>query len=295
MGATLLDGKPVVEAIEAEVVREVGELRTRGVVPTLTVVLVGDDPSSKVYVASKEKACGRVGIKSTTIRLPASTSQQDLLTLLDDLNRHDGVHGILVQMPLPPAIDPAAVLRTIDPRKDVDGFTPENMGRLLLGFPYTVACTPAGIVRMLEYYEVPLEGADVVIVGRSNIVGKPLAALLMQKAAGMNCTVTVCHSGTKDVASHTREADVVVAAMGSPGFIKADMVRSGCTVIDVGMNRVKDPAAKRGYRLVGDVDFEGVAQKAAFLTPVPGGVGLLTVGMLLKSTLKTAGNFGCNR
>jgi methylenetetrahydrofolate dehydrogenase (NADP+)/methenyltetrahydrofolate cyclohydrolase len=295
MGATLLKGKPVAERIEAEVTEEAARLRAEGIVPSLTVVLVGDDPASGVYVRSKEKACGRVGIDSTTLRLPASLSQEDLLEVLDDLNRNKAVHGILVQLPLPPAIDPKEILCAIDPAKDVDGFTPDNMGRLLLGFPYTVACTPAGIVRLLEEYDVPLEGSDVVIVGRSNIVGKPLAALLVQKTGGMNCTITLCHSRTKDIPRYTREADVVVAAIGSPRFLKADMVRPGCTVVDVGINRVEDQAAKKGYRLVGDVDFDAVCEKAAFITPVPGGVGPLTVGMLLKNTLMVARCCGCKQ
>jgi methylenetetrahydrofolate dehydrogenase (NADP+)/methenyltetrahydrofolate cyclohydrolase len=293
MCARLLEGKPLAKQIETEVAEEAGALRAEGVIPNLTVVLVGDDPASKVYTSSKGKACERVGIDSTTLRLPASISQDALLKLIDELNRNRAIHGILVQLPLPPAIDPTAVLCAIDPLKDVDGFTPENMGRLLLGFPYTVACTPAGIVRLLDHYEVPLEGSDVVIVGRSNIVGKPLAALLIQKTKGRNCTVTTCHSRSKDIARYTREADVVVAAIGSPGFLKADMVRPGCTVVDVGINRVEDPSAKRGYRLVGDVDFEVVTEKAAFITPVPGGVGPLTVGMLLKNTLTVARCCGC--
>jgi methylenetetrahydrofolate dehydrogenase (NADP+)/methenyltetrahydrofolate cyclohydrolase len=288
MAAVLLEGKPLAAELEAEVAAEVAELRARGTTPNLTVVLVGEDPASSVYVGSKEKACKRVGIDSTTMRLPASVDQDALLRLLGELNRNPEVHGILVQMPLPPAIDTAEVLCTIDPVKDVDGFTPENMGRLLSGFPYTLPCTPAGIVRMLEYYDVPLEGSDVVIIGRSNIVGKPLAVLLVQKVEGMNCTVTLCHSRTKDIARYTREADVVVAAMGSPRFLTERMVRLGCVVVDVGMNRVKDPSAKKGYRLVGDVDFDGIAGKAAFITPVPGGVGPLTVAMLLKNTLKVA-------
>jgi methylenetetrahydrofolate dehydrogenase (NADP+)/methenyltetrahydrofolate cyclohydrolase len=293
MSATLLKGKPVAAKIEDEVAAEVAELKARGITPNLTVVLVGDDPASRVYVNSKEKACGRVGIDSTTLRLPASIGQKDLLKLLGQLNGNSAVHGILVQLPLPPAIDPTDVLCTIDPVKDVDGFTPENMGRLLSGFPYTVSCTPAGIVRMLEFYEVPLEGSDVVIIGRSSIVGKPLAALLVRKTEGMNCTVTLCHSKTKDIAGYTRRADVVVAAMGSPRFLKAEMVRSGSAVVDVGINRVEDSSAKKGYRLVGDVDFDAVSDKAAFITPVPGGVGPLTVAMLLKNTLKVAGCCGC--
>ncbi len=293
MTATLLEGKPVAEKIEAEVTEEAAGLRAEGVTPNLTVVLVGDDPASKVYVGSKEKACKRVGIDSTTLRLPASLSQGDLLRLIGDLNHNQAVHGILVQLPLPPEIDPNAVLCAVDPAKDVDGFAPENMGKLLLGFPYTVACTPAGIARMLDHYEVPLDGSNVVIIGRSNIVGKPLAALLVQKTKGRNCTVTICHSRTADIARHTRDADIVVAALGSPGFLRADMVRPGCTVVDVGINRVEDPAAKRGYRLVGDADFDTILKKAAFITPVPGGVGPLTVGMLLKNTLKVARCCGC--
>jgi methylenetetrahydrofolate dehydrogenase (NADP+)/methenyltetrahydrofolate cyclohydrolase len=293
MTATLLEGKPLAKEIEAEVIEEVEGLKAEGITPNLTVVLVGDDPASKVYVGSKERACKRVGIDSTTLRLPASLSERDLLNLVGDLNSNPAVHGILVQLPLPSGIDPNAVLCAVDPAKDVDGFVPENMGKLLLGFPYTVACTPAGIARMLDHYEVPLEGADVVIIGRSNIVGKPLAALLVQKTKGRNCTVTICHSRTADIPRHTRNADVVVAALGSPKFLKADMVRAGCTVVDVGINRVEDRSAKRGYRLVGDADFQAIVEKAAYITPVPGGVGPLTVGILMKNTLKVARCCGC--
>lgn len=293
MTAALLEGRPLAKKIESEVAEEVAGLKAEGIAPNLTVVLVGDDPASQVYVGSKEKACKRVGIDSTTLRLPASLSQSDLLKLIGELNHNRAVHGILVQLPLPPGIDPNAVLCAVDPAKDVDGFAPENLGKLLLGFPYTVACTPAGIARMLDHYEVPLEGSDVVIIGRSNIVGKPLAALLVQKTRGRNCTVTICHSRTVDIARHTRNADVVVAALGSPGFLKADMLRPGCSVVDVGMNRVEDPSAKRGYRLVGDADFDAIVKIAAFITPVPGGVGPLTVGMLLKNTIKVARCCGC--
>ena len=293
MTATLLEGKPLAEEIEREVTQEVAALKSEGINPNLTVVLVGEDPASQVYVRSKEKACKRVGIDSTTMRLPATLSQSELLDLVGELNRSKAVHGILVQLPLPDAIDPNAVLCAVDPAKDVDGFVPENMGKVLLGFPYTVACTPAGIVRMLDHYEVPLDGADVVIIGRSNIVGKPLAALLAQKVKGRNCTVTICHSRTADIARHTVGADLVVAALGSPRFLKADMVRAGCSVVDVGINRVEDPTAKRGYRLVGDADFDALVDKVAFITPVPGGVGPLTVGMLLKNTLKVARCCGC--
>jgi len=293
MTARLLEGKPLAKEIEREVTEEAAALRAEGITPNLTVVLVGEDPASKVYVSSKEKACKRVGIDSTTLKLPASLSQSDLLGLVGELNRNRAVHGILVQLPLPEAIDANAVLCAVNPAKDVDGFVPENMGKLLLGVPYTVACTPAGIVRMLDYYEVPLDGSDVVIIGRSNIVGKPLAALLVQKARGRNCTVTICHSRTADITGHTLKADIVVAALGSPAFLKADMVRDGCSVVDVGMNRVEDSSAKRGYRLVGDADFDALVDKAAFITPVPGGVGPLTVSMLLKNTIKVARCCGC--
>jgi methylenetetrahydrofolate dehydrogenase (NADP+)/methenyltetrahydrofolate cyclohydrolase len=295
MPAALLKGKDLAESIEKRVADEASKLASEGVVPNLTVVLVGEDPASQVYVRSKEKACKRTGIDSSALRLPDSLSQADLLKVIDELNHNPAVHGILVQLPLPPAIDPDAVLCAIDPAKDVDGFTPENMGKLLLGFPYTVACTPAGIVELLDHYRVPLEGSNVVIIGRSNIVGKPLAALLMQKTKGRNCTVTVCHSRTRDIGWYTREADVVVAALGNPRFLKADMVRAGCTVVDVGINRVEDPSARKGYRLIGDADFEPIQEKASFITPVPGGVGPLTVAMLLSNTIKVARCCGCGK
>lgn len=295
MNAVLLEGKALAKEIRQKVAEQVAELRQCGVVPRLSVVLVGSDPASRIYVANKGKACEKAGIESDTIQLPETTSQADLMSVVEDLNVTPSVHGILVQLPLPAHIDSNSILCAIDPSKDVDGFTPENMGRLLLGFPYTVACTPAGIVELLDRYEVPVEGSDVVIVGRSNIVGKPLAALLMQKADGRNCTVTVCHSRTKDISRFTRTADIVVVAMGKPHFLKADMVKPGCAVIDVGINRVEDPSAPKGYRLVGDTDFGPLTEKVSFITPVPGGVGPLTVAMLLKSTVKVAGLSRCRR
>lgn len=295
MPATLLKGKPLAREIEQQLTAETSELRASGTVPNLTVVLVGDDPASKVYVSSKGKACGRVGIESNTMHLPATLSEEELLGILGDLNSDRRVHGILVQLPLPEAIDTRRVLCTIEPRKDVDGFTPENTGRLLLGFPYTVPCTPAGIVALLERYEVPVEGSDVVVIGRSNIVGKPLAALLMQKAGGRNCTVTVCHSRTKDIGRYTREADIVVAALGRPGFLTADMVREGSVVVDVGISRIEDASRPKGYRLAGDADFDALVEKTSFITPVPGGVGPLTVAMLLKNTVLAARASGCGR
>lgn len=293
MPATLLKGKSLARKIEEEVASEVTELKQKGITPHLTVVLVGEDPASRVYVGSKGKACERAGISSETLTLPETTTQAELLKVVRSLNQNSDVHGILVQLPLPGDLDADEVLEVLNPAKDVDGFTPANIGKLLLGFPYTVACTPAGIIAIMDHYDVPVEGSDVVILGRSNIVGKPLAALLMQKARGRNCTVTVCHSRTKDIAAYTRRADIIVAAIGSPGFLKADMVREGCVVIDVGINRVNDHTAKRGYRLVGDADFEALESIASFITPVPGGVGPLTVGMLLRNTVKTARTCGC--
>jgi methylenetetrahydrofolate dehydrogenase (NADP+)/methenyltetrahydrofolate cyclohydrolase len=288
MPATLLKGKPVAKQIEKEIAQEVAALAERGISPHLSVVLVGDDPASGVYVRSKGRACDRVGIGSDTVSMPASTSQEELIGVIRDLNENPAVHGILVQLPLPPQIDTDTIIRTVSPRKDVDGFTPENIGRLLLGIPYTVACTPAGILEMLDRYGVDIEGMNVTIVGRSRIVGKPLAALLMQKARGRNCTVTVCHSGTRDISCFTRSADMVVTAMGSPGYLNGDMVADGAVVIDVGMNRVEDPTAEKGYRLVGDTCFEELQEKASYITPVPGGVGPLTVAMVIKNTLIAA-------
>jgi methylenetetrahydrofolate dehydrogenase (NADP+)/methenyltetrahydrofolate cyclohydrolase len=293
MAATLLKGRPVAKTITEEVARDVSVLKQTGIVPGLTVVLVGDDPASRVYVGNKEKACRTAGVESNTIHLPGTSSQQDLLRVVGELNSNGAIHGILVQLPLPAGIDENAIICAIDPKKDVDGFTPQNLGKLMLGHPYTVACTPAGIVEMLDHYEVPVEGSDVAIIGRSNIVGKPLGALLMQKSKGRNCTVTICHSRTKDIGRFTRDADIVVTAMGSPGFLKADMVRPGCVVVDVGMNRVEDPSSPKGYRLVGDADFDALAEVASFITPVPGGVGPLTVAMLLRNTVKVARSSQC--
>jgi methylenetetrahydrofolate dehydrogenase (NADP+)/methenyltetrahydrofolate cyclohydrolase len=288
MPATLLKGKPVAKEMEKEIAEDVAGLKARGINPRLSVVVVGDDPASAVYVASKGKACDRVGILSDTVAMPASASEDRLISVIDDLNRDPDLHGILVQLPLPKHIDTDTIIRKVAPRKDVDGFTPENIGRLLLGIPYTIACTPAGILEMLDRYKVDIEGMNVTIIGRSRIVGKPLAALLMQKARGRNCTVTVCHSATRDVTHFTRSADMVVTAMGSPGYLKGAMVRDGCVVIDVGINRVEDAAAKKGYRLVGDAAFDELEEKASHITPVPGGVGPLTVSMVLKNTLIAA-------
>ena len=293
MSARLLEGRSLAKEIESQVADEVRCLRESGTVPCLAVVVVGDDPASAVYVGGKEKACRRVGVESRTVSLPAAASQDDLTSVIRQLNRDSGVCGILVQLPLPQSLDPISAACEIDPAKDVDGLAPENLGRLLLGFPYTVPCTPAGIVELLDRSSISVEGANVTILGRSNIVGKPLAAMLMQKAKKRNATVTVCHSGTRDVAQFTRNADLVVTAMGSPRYLKADMVRAGCVVIDVGINRVPDPASAKGYKLVGDSDFESLLDKVGGITPVPGGVGPLTVAMLLKNTVKVARAIKC--
>jgi methylenetetrahydrofolate dehydrogenase (NADP+)/methenyltetrahydrofolate cyclohydrolase len=255
--------------------------------------MVGDDPASATYVASKEKACRRLGIASQTVRMPGATTQDRLVSVLDELKRDPAVHGILVQLPLPRHIDSGTVLCSISPAKDVDGFTPENMGRLLLGIPYTVPCTPAGVLALLDHAAVPIEGLDAVIVGRSNIVGKPLAAMLMQKAGRRNCTVTVCHSATRNVREFTVRADLVVTAMGSPRFLKADMVKPGAIVVDVGISRVADVSQGKGYTLVGDADFGPVSEKVAYITPVPGGIGPLTVAMLVRNTVKVARCLAC--
>ena len=249
-------------------------------------MLVGDHPASASYVRGKKKAAAEVGIESTVHRRADSISQHELLNLVRTLNTDDSVDGILVQLPLPDHIDQHAVIETIDPAKDVDGFHPQNLGRLLIGMPQFVPATPAGIMVLLRRALDDLSGQRAVVVGRSNIVGKPLAALLMQRDA--NATVTVCHSRTRDLAAHTREADIVVAAVGQPKLITADMVREGVTVIDVGINRVDDDSRERGYRLVGDVDYDAVAPKAHAITPVPGGVGPMTIAMLLRNTLRAA-------
>ncbi|HVB30039.1 MAG TPA: bifunctional methylenetetrahydrofolate dehydrogenase/methenyltetrahydrofolate cyclohydrolase FolD [Gemmatimonadaceae bacterium] len=285
----LIDGVALAKKIRERVAEEAAALTARGLTPGLTVVLVGDDPASAVYVRSKGRASEEAGIASDTIRLPATTSERDLLALVDRLNADRTVHGILVQMPLPKHIDPDVVIRRIDPEKDVDGFHPYNVGLLLTGSKEGYApCTPAGVMAMLRAYGVETRGANVVVVGRSNIVGKPMAALLVQAGADADATVTVCHSRTRDLAEHTRRADIIIAAVGRAHLITADMVKPGAVVIDVGMNRLADETAPKGYRLVGDVDFEGVKQVAALITPVPGGVGPMTIAMLLQNTVRAA-------
>ena len=281
MTATIIDGKAIAAQVRAEVKDQVAELSSRGVTPGLATVLVGDDPASHVYVRGKRKACEEAGIHAPHHDLPASISQQALLDLLGELEKDPAIHGILVQLPLPEHIDEAAILDAVPPHKDADGFHPCNMGRLLAGNPLVVPATPAGIQQLLQRSNVEINGAQVVVVGRSNIVGKPLAALLMQRGAGANATVTVCHTGTQDLEAHTRRADILVAAIGQAHAITAPMIKQGAAVIDVGMNRTD-----RG--LVGDVDFEAAKEVAAAITPVPGGVGPMTIAMLLSNTVKLA-------
>ena len=289
MPAELIDGARIARSVRDDVARDVTALRGRGITPGLTVVLVGDDPASAVYVRSKGKACDEAGMASETIRLPATTSQDELLRHVDRLNADSMVHGILVQMPLPKHIDPDTVLRRISPAKDVDGFHPINVGKLLIGEKDGFApCTPAGVQEMLVRTGIDTRGMECVVIGRSNIVGKPMAALLVQDRPGANATVTVCHRHTRNLAEHTRRADLVIAAAGRPGVLTREMVRRGAVVIDVGINRVADPTARNGYRLVGDVDFEGVREVASHITPVPGGVGPMTIAMLLRNTVKAA-------
>lgn len=289
MPAEIIDGMAVAKKVRAEVAARCTRLRARGVVPGLTVVLVGDDPASTVYVRNKEKASVAAGMQGETIRLPASTTQAELLAVVDRLNADASVHGILVQMPLPKQIDPQAVIRRIDPRKDVDGFHPVNVGKVLIGEKDGFApCTPAGVQVLLAEAGIETAGRHAVIVGRSNIVGKPMASLLVQPGKGGDATVTICHSRTTDLAWHVKRADIVIAAVGRPQIITGEMVRPGAVVIDVGINRVPDPSARSGTRLVGDVDFESVRQVASHITPVPGGVGPMTIAMLLGNTVRAA-------
>src|SRR5690606_11990051 len=285
--AQILDGKQIAAAVRADVRAAVEKRVAAGLRrPALRVVLVGDDPASHSYVRGKQKAADEVGLDAETLTFDAALSEADLLDLVERLNRDDGVDGILVQLPLPAHVDDRKVILALDPDKDVDGFHPVNVGRLVLGQEGFVPCTPAGIVEMLRRSGVETRGKHAVVVGRSQIVGLPMANLLLRK--GLDATVTVCHSRTPDLGHHTRQADVLIAAVGRPGTITADMVKEGAVVVDVGVNRVEDASRERGYRLVGDVDFEAVRERAAAITPVPGGVGPMTIAMLLQNTLRAA-------
>ena len=285
----LIDGRAIAAQIQGELVVRVAALKARNIQPGLTFVRVGEDPASKVYVGRKEKACADLGIFSETIVLPEATTEAELLALLAKLNSDARLHGILVQAPLPKQIREAVIYSTVLPQKDVDGFHPVNVGKLMLGDPTGFhPCTPAGVMELLARSQVNTSGAEVVVLGRGNIVGKPMAAMLCQKGRNANSTVTICHSATRDIKAHCRRADILIAAMGVPEFVKADMVKPGAVVIDVGVNRVSDPTVKNGYRLVGDVDFKNVQPVAGKITPNPGGVGPMTIAMLLQNTVRAA-------
>jgi methylenetetrahydrofolate dehydrogenase (NADP+)/methenyltetrahydrofolate cyclohydrolase len=290
--AELIDGVAIARSIRKRVAEQAAALIARGVRPGLTVILVGDDTASATYVAAKGKASEEAGIKSETIRLPATTDQTELIRYIDKLNADPEVHGILVQMPLPKHIDSDLVMRCVHPSKDVDGFHPVNVGKMLIGQrDGFVPCTPAGIQEMLRVSNVSTSGKDCVIVGRSNIVGKPMAAKLVQDAENANCTVTVCHSRTRDLRGHTLRGEILIVAAGRANLIKGDMIRPGAVVIDVGMNRVPDSSTKSGSRLVGDVNFASAKEVASLITPVPGGVGPMTIAMLLSNTVRSAARF----
>lgn len=285
----LIDGRAIAEQVHGETAARVDALKQRGIVPGLRFVRVGEDPASRVYVGMKEKTSRRLGIASETTVLDEKTSEAELLELIQQLNAASDIHGILVQAPLPPHINEARIFAAVSPAKDVDGFHPINVGKLMLGDDDGfVPCTPGGVHQLLLRSDVELSGAEVVVLGRGNIVGKPMTALLCQKSPQANATVTLCHSRTKDIAAHCRRADVIVAAMGVAQFVKADMVKPGAVVMDVGVNRVPDPAAKNGSRLVGDVDFENVREVAGKITPNPGGVGPMTIAMLMQNTVRAA-------
>ena len=288
MVAELMDGKAVARRIREDVIGRLAALKEKGVTPGLAAVLVGDNPASQIYVNSKAKACEKLGFYSQVIRRSADICEAELKGIVTALNDDDRIHGILVQSPLPSHIDELSVTLTINPDKDVDGFHPYNVGMMLINRPTLLPCTPYGIVKMLEHYAIDPAGREVVVVGRSNIVGKPVAVLLLQKAAMANATVTVAHSRTPNLAEVCRRADILIAAMGRARTITADMVKEGAVVVDVGQNRVDDPGSEKGYRLVGDVDFDGVSKRASFITPVPGGVGPMTIAMLMSNTVTAA-------
>ena len=289
--AQIIDGKAIAQEMQEEIKVQVAELASKGVTPGLAAILVGDDPASQTYVRSKEKACDRLGIYSEIHRLPGDTPVEELIALIEDLNHNEKIHGILVQLPLPGHIDEGKVLLKVNPEKDVDGFHPVNVGKMVVGQPGFLPCTPHGCKVLLERSNIETKGKHLVILGRSNIVGKPLANIMLQKKKGANAVVTVCHTAAEDLSYYTRQADILVVAAGRPKLVTADMVKEGVTIIDVGINRIDDPTKKSGKRLVGDVDFESVSQKASAITPVPGGVGPMTITMLMYNTLESARRF----
>lgn len=288
MSAKLIEGKIVAKEIRKSLKGRIAALKENGVVPGLAAVLVGDDPASHTYVNSKERACEKLGLYSEIIRRPSTIEQAELVEIVESLNINPKIHGILVQSPLPSQIDEMSVTLTIDPAKDVDGFHPHNVGMMLIGRPSLLPCTPHGVMKLLEHYQIDPAGKEAVIVGRSNIVGKPLAALLVQKAPNANATVTIAHSRSANLSEITRRADILIAAIGRPEAISGDMVKEGAVVIDVGVNRVEDSSTEKGYRLTGDCHFESCAAKASYITPVPGGVGPMTIAMLMANTVQAA-------
>jgi methylenetetrahydrofolate dehydrogenase (NADP+) / methenyltetrahydrofolate cyclohydrolase len=289
----LIDGKKISAEIKEEIKNKISALAKKGKnIPGLVTILVGNDPGSQIYINNKEKACREIGMRSVSEKLSADTSQKDLLDLIYSYNNNKDYHGILVQLPLPKHIDEDKVIEAVSPEKDVDGFHPVSIGNLVLGKDSFIPCTPAGIQELLKRYNIETAGKHVVVLGRSNIVGKPVANLLMQKNKYANAVVTVCHSAAKDLAKFTRTADILISAIGKPGFVKADMVKEGVVIIDVGINRIKDDTHPNGSRVVGDVDFPNVSKKASYITPVPGGVGLMTIAMLLNNTYKAYLKYG---
>jgi methylenetetrahydrofolate dehydrogenase (NADP+)/methenyltetrahydrofolate cyclohydrolase len=286
MPAVIIDGKRIGQKIREDIKQRAAALKEKGIIPCLAVILAGEDPASLSYVSAKGKALAEAGMESRDFRLPADVPEVELLALIAKLNSDKKVHGILVQLPLPKHIDEQRVITAIDPAKDVDGFHPVSVGNMIMGRPSFIPCTPHGVMVLLRELNIPISGAHAVVVGRSNIVGKPLANLLSNRDA--NATVTICHTGTRDIAHYTQHADILIAAAGKPGLIRAEMVCPGAVVIDVGVNRVKDPSTKKGYRLCGDVDYALVAAKAGYITPVPGGVGPMTIAMLLQNTVQAA-------
>lgn len=290
MAAQIINGKELSVLLKGELKKRIEALFKAGCTPGLAVVLVGEDPASISYVKAKDKACIELGIYSRAVRLSEDVKQEELLALINELNNNVKIDGILVQLPLPEHLDEDLVINTIDPEKDVDGFHPVNLGKLVLGKEGFIPCTPYGILEMLKSKKIETSGSHIVIVGRSNIVGKPLANLFIRKGSGANATVTVCHTGTKDLADHCRRADIIVVAVGRPNTVDGSMIKEGAVVVDVGVNRVPDNTKKRGFRLVGDVDFASIKEKASYITPVPGGVGPMTITMLLHNTVWSAEN-----
>ena len=286
MSAVIIDGKQIAADVRAEVAAKVAELKEKGIVPCLAVILVGENPASVSYVTGKRKALAEVGMADRSIQLPESTKEEELLRLIAELNADSSVHGILVQLPLPKHIDEDKVIMAIDPSIDVDGFHPVSVGNLMIGRPGFLPCTPHGIIVLLKKMGIETSGKHAVVIGRSNIVGKPVSILLARK--DVNCTVTMCHTGTKDMGAITRQADIIVVASGHPHTLTADMVSEGAVIIDVGVNRIPDASKKSGFRLIGDCDFDDLVEKASYITPVPGGVGPMTIAMLMQNTLESA-------